>query len=136
MTRRILFGVGTLIAMVAGATALDPKPDDKPDPKDWRSGIAWPEPKVIDPGSEGHPPSDAIVLFDGKDLSKWEGGEEWAVQHGYCEVRKRDIRTKDRFGDYQLHLEFATPAEVKGNGQGRGNSGVYLADRYELQVLD
>jgi hypothetical protein len=51
-------------------------------------------------------------------------------------VRKRDIRTKDRFGDFQLHLEFATPAEVKGSGQGRGNSGVYLANRYEVQVLD
>jgi hypothetical protein len=103
---------------------------------EWKSGIQWPEPKVVTPGTNSSPPSDAIILFDGKDLSKWEGGDDWVLKDDYCEARKRDIRTKDRFGDFQLHLEFATPEVVKGNGQGRGNSGVYLANRYEIQILD
>jgi hypothetical protein len=103
---------------------------------EWKSGIQWSEPKVVTPGTNGSPPSDAIILFDGKDLSKWEGGDDWVLKDDYCETRQRDIRTKDRFGDYQLHLEFATPEVVKGNGQGRGNSGVYLANRYEIQILD
>src|SRR5205085_4244326 len=92
-------------------------------------------------------PSDAVVLFDGKDTLKWLGSKDpkknpngdvlWKVENGYMETTSTGvIRTKDEFGDFQMHLEFATPAEVKGNGQGRGNSGVYLADRYELQVLD
>lgn len=103
---------------------------------EWKSGLQWPEPKVVTPGTNGSPPSDAIVLFDGKDLSKWVGGDQWLVQDGYAVAQKTDIRTKDKFGDYQLHLEFATPAEVTGEGQGRGNSGVYLAGRYEVQILD
>jgi hypothetical protein len=95
------------------------------------------EPKVIDPGP---PPSDAIVLFDGKDLSKWQGekGEpRWKLVNGLMEVNGTgSILTKDEFGDCQLHIEWATPAEVKGNSQGRGNSGVYFQGRYEIQVLD
>src|SRR5262245_53975193 len=86
-------------------------------------------------------PSDANVLFDGKDLSKWKGdkGEaKWKVENGYMEVAKGagNIRTKDEFSDFQLHLEFATPAEIKGNSQGRGNSGVLIFGKYEVQVLD
>jgi hypothetical protein len=97
-----------------------------------------PEPKVIDPGP---PPSDAIVLFDGTNLSKWKndsGGEaRWVVRDGYAEVNGTgSIMTKDEFGDVQLHVEWATPAKVEGEGQGRGNSGVYLQGRYEIQVLD
>lgn len=96
------------------------------------------EPPVIDPGP---PPSDAIVLFDGKDLSKWrndKGGEaRWKVADGHAEVNGTgSIVTKQEFGDVQLHVEWATPGEVKGEGQGRGNSGVYLQGRYEIQVLD
>lgn len=103
----------------------------------WESGIVWPEPKVVAPGSEpGAPPADAVVLFDGKDLSKWVNGDKWLVKDGYAVVQKTDITTKDSFGDYQLHLEFATPEVVKGSGQGRGNSGVFLSNRYEVQVLD
>ena len=102
------------------------------------------EPTVITPGANpGDPPSDAIIIFDGKDLSKWkslrDGGEaKWLVQDGYIQVQPRtgDIVTKDEWGDYQLHIEFATPAEVKGTSQGRGNSGVFLMGRYEIQVLD
>jgi len=96
------------------------------------------EPPVIDPGP---PPSDAIVLFDGKDLSKWKtrsgGGPKWKILgDGAAEVSGGDIMTKDEFGDCQLHVEWASPSVVKGDSQGRGNSGVYLQGRYEIQVLD
>jgi len=95
------------------------------------------EPKVIDPGP---PASDAIVLFDGKDLSKWRGekGEpKWKLMDGVMEVNGTgSIITKDEFGDCQLHIQWAAPAEVKGNSQERGNSGVYFQGRYEIQVLD
>jgi hypothetical protein len=105
--------------------------------KEYKSGIVWPEPKVVTPGKvDAAPPADAIVLFDGKDLSKWDGGDKWEIKDGYAVVQKADITTKDSFGDYQLHVEFATPEVVKGSGQGRGNSGVFLANRYEVQVLD
>src|SRR5260221_6243782 len=103
---------------------------------EYKSGINWPEPKVIDPGPVGGPPSDAIVLFDGKDLSKWENGDKWEIKEGYAVARESGITTKEGFGDCQLHVEWATPAEVSGEGQGRGNSGVYLMEHYEVQVLD
>jgi hypothetical protein len=94
----------------------------------------------VTPGENGSPPSDAIVLFDGKDLSQWEaasgGPPKWVVKNGAATVRGGDIRTKQSFGDYQLHVEWAEPEKVTGEGQGRGNSGVFLADRYEIQVLD
>lgn len=106
--------------------------------KEYKSGIVWPEPAVVTPGKvDTDPPSDAVVLFDGKDLSKWRGGENWKIEDGHAVVEKSDITTKDSFGpDYQLHVEFATPEKVVGSGQGRGNSGVFLANRYEVQVLD
>jgi len=97
------------------------------------------EPRIIDPGP---PPSDAIVLFEGKDLSKWKsekdgGPAKWEVKDGVATVNgSGSIVTREGFGDCQLHLEWAAPAAVKGNGQGRGNSGVYLSGRYEIQVLD
>jgi len=99
------------------------------------------EPPVVDPGQPGGPPSDAIVLFDGKDLSKWRGakGENagWRVENGYAEVNGSGyIFSREEFSDVQLHVEWAAPAEVKGTGQGRGNSGVYLMGRYEIQVFD
>ena len=105
--------------------------------REYKSGIVWPEPKVVAPGEKpGDPPADAIVLFDGKDLSQWNNGENWEVKDGYAIVSKSNITTKESFGDCQLHLEFATPEEVKGRGQGRGNSGIFLMDRYEVQILD
>jgi hypothetical protein len=105
--------------------------------REYKSGIVWPEPVIVTPGAEpGAPPSDAIVLFDGKDLSKWKNGDKWEVKDGYALTRKTDIETKDAFGDIQLHVEFATPEKVEGSGQGRGNSGVYLMGRYEVQILD
>jgi hypothetical protein len=97
------------------------------------------EPRVVDPGP---PPADAIILFDGKDLSQWKstrngGPAKWDVVDGAAVVnRTGNISTKQEFGDCQLHVEWATPAEVKGSGQGRGNSGVFLSSRYEIQVLD
>ena len=103
---------------------------------EYVSGIQWAEPKVVEPGSAGAPPSDAIVLFNGKDLSQWEGGDKWQIQDGYAITAGGGITTKQGFGDCQLHLEFASPAEVKGEGQGRGNSGVYLMGIYEVQILD
>ncbi|HZS07972.1 MAG TPA: DUF1080 domain-containing protein [Blastocatellia bacterium] len=102
------------------------------------------EPPIVTPGARpGDPPSDAIVLFDGKDLSAWkslkDGGEaKWEVKDGAMVVARGtgDVVTKQEFGDCQLHIEWATPAEVKGEGQGRGNSGVFLMGHYEVQVLD
>lgn len=105
---------------------------------------AAPVPPVVTPGatfSEGAPPpADAVVLFDGKDLSAWRGRggspASWKVENGYAEVRGGGITTKEEFGDVQLHIEWAAPAVVTGNDQGRGNSGVYFQGRYEIQVLD
>lgn len=87
------------------------------------------------------PPSDALVLFNGKDLSRWKsakGPAKWKVSGGHMEVAKDagSIMTVDEFGDFQLHLEFATPKKVEGSSQGRGNSGVIIYGKYEVQVLD
>lgn len=105
--------------------------------QEYKSGVVWPEPVVVTPGaSAADPPSDAIVLFDGKDLSKWKDGQNWVIRDGFATAAKSGIQTIDNFGDVQLHLEFATPAEVSGNGQGRGNSGIYFMGKYEVQILD
>ena len=105
-----------------------------------------PQPRVVTPGTSstpevaGKPPSDAIVLFDGKDLSKWVGGNgkdaNWKIQDGAMIVGGGDITTKDKFQNFQLHAEFATPNPPKGDSQGRGNSGIFLLGLYEFQVLD
>jgi hypothetical protein len=111
-----------------------------------------PMPPVITPGSPstqdspGKPPSDAVVLFDGKDLSKWVGRNGapagWKVEDGAMIVPSRGtpgggtIHTKGEFGDFQLHIEWAAPTPPKGSDQGRGNSGIELFGRYEIQVLD
>lgn len=106
-----------------------------------------PQPRVVDPGTSstperpGRPPSDAVILFDGTDLSKWTGRDgqaRWKVENGYMEVAPGtgDIETREQFGDCQLHLEWAAPGVVRGESQGRGNSGVFLMGRYEIQVLD
>jgi hypothetical protein len=110
---------------------------------DPKATEVWePEVRVVTPGVNGAAPSDAIVLFDGKDLSKWSDlkGEtsKWTVKDGAMTVAKGtgDIKTKQTFGDIQLHIEWRTPSKVEGEGQGRGNSGIFLQERYELQVLD
>ena len=97
------------------------------------------QPKVVN-ALEGKVPSDAVVLFDGTDLSEWTNIEgnpsKWIVSNGAMTVNEGGIMTRKEFGDMQLHIEFATPAEGKGEGQDRGNSGVYLNGIYEVQVLD
>lgn len=104
---------------------------------EYLPGIKWPEPPVVTPGTENSgPPSDAIVLFDGRDLSAWEGAENWQVKDGVAIVGQGMIHTKQAFGDCQLHIEWSAPVPAKGEGQGRGNSGVYLMQTYEMQVLD
>lgn len=108
-----------------------------------------PQPAVVTPGTSstqdapGKAPSDAVVLFDGKDLSRWvsdkDGGEpKWTVADGAIQVvpKAGDIRSKDEFRDAQLHIEFKHPTDVAGKSQGRSNSGVFLMGIYELQVLD
>jgi hypothetical protein len=138
------------LAVAAAATFFTTQAQQQPTPQ--RTGpVTEPpyespkkEPAIVTPGATvGAPPSDAIVLFDGKDLSGWksqrDGGEaKWTVKDGYMEVAPRTggIQSKYEFGDCQLHVEWATPSVVKGEGQGRGNSGVFLLGHYEVQVLD
>ena len=102
-----------------------------------------PVPKIIEPGkSNDQPPSDAIVLFNGKDLSGWldknNQAAKWKLEGGAMTVEKGtgEIHSVQKFGNCQLHIEWRTPAKVEGEGQGRGNSGIFLMSRYELQVLD
>ncbi|HEY1953304.1 MAG TPA: DUF1080 domain-containing protein [Gemmatimonadaceae bacterium] len=128
-----LCGGAALALLAARASAQEPQPF--PPPKT--------EPPIITPGrTSADPPSDAIVLFDGRDLSRWRsaagGPAKWIVRDGYVEVAPGtgDMETADKFGDVQLHIEWATPAVVKGEGQERGNSGVFLMGHYEVQVLD
>lgn len=103
----------------------------------YLSGIIWPEPTVVTPGEGSGPPSDAIVLFDGKSFDAWDGAKDWKVDPDGGFTAKGALKTKQGFGDCQLHLEFASPREVKGTGQGRGNNGIGLMGaRYEIQVLD
>ena len=111
---------------------------------------ARPYPPVVTPGTTpGAPPSDAVVLFDGKDLSKWtqhgQGADrdklidpKWPVKDGYFEVapRRGGLYTRDKFGDIQLHIEWSEPPDIKGSSQARGNSGVLIMGLYEIQVLD
>jgi hypothetical protein len=108
--------------------------------------LAWfasaqelPQPRVVS-ALEGKPPSDAVVLFDGKSIEEWvytDGKPAgWIVKGGAMTVKGGGIMTKREFGNMQLHIEWATPSPPKGTGQDRGNSGVYLAGIYELQVLD
>lgn len=101
-----------------------------------------PVPEKVTPGIMGQPPSDAIILFDGTGLAQWEstrGGEaEWTLGESAMTVKAGTggIRTRQAFGDVQLHIEWRAPAEIVGDGQGRGNSGVFFHEIYEVQVLD
>ncbi|MEM9920892.1 MAG: DUF1080 domain-containing protein [Bacteroidota bacterium] len=134
MKKPILFPLFFLVlATLVQAQTTDPK-----DTEVWE-----PVPRVVTPGESTAPPSDAIVLFNGKDLNSWESAKDgstaaWGVADGAMTVvaGKGDIRTKQAFEDFQLHIEWRTPAEVVGEGQGRGNSGIFLQERYEVQVLD
>lgn len=113
-------------------------------PNGWKAhDLKRPAPTVVTPAEKvGNAPGDAVVLFDGTDLSQWQssGGSEakWKIVDGAMEsvAGSGYVFTKEKFGDCQLHVEFASPATVKGNGQGRGNSGVFLMGDFEVQVLD
>ena len=110
----------------------------------WKAhDLSRPKPVMLEPAATvGDPPADAIVLFNGKNLDQWSGrsgqAPGWTVRDGYMETAPGagPLQTRRGFGDIQLHLEFATPAKALGRGQGRGNSGVIIMGRYEVQVLD
>ncbi len=134
--------IAILFFCIAGASFAAEGYDDTPFLPDgkWRvHDKNRPRPDVVKPPTASEqpakPPVGAIVLFDGTDLSKWNG--KWKVENGYMEINKTGgVSTKEGFGSCKLHIEFATPNPPSGNGQGRGNSGVYLMGRYEIQVLD
>lgn len=130
----IPFLVYLTLSSTVSAQITDPKATE----------IWQPEVRVITPGEGTKPPSDAIVLFDGNSFSEWQTAKDsskvmWTVNgDGSATVKPGggDIVTKKSFGDCQLHIEFRAPVVVKGEGQGRGNSGIFLQGRYEVQVLD
>jgi len=129
----LLFSVNT-----AQAQEQDMKPEE--------TEVWEPVPEKVDPGGliEKAPPSDAVVLFDGSDLSAWESVEgdgspaEWNISGDHVTVAPGTggIQTRQGFGSVQLHVEWRSPEEIEGEGQGRGNSGIFLQSNYELQVLD
>lgn len=130
--------------MVAADRSLAQGQADQPE---WEPELTedWtPVEDSIETGAPGEAPSDAIVLFDGTDLSAWTSAEEnqdeasWSVEDGAVTVEPGtgNIKTRQEFGDVQLHIEWRTPEEIDGEGQGRGNSGVFLQEMYEIQVLD
>ena len=138
-------------AVLASTTALlSAQQADKPKPEETE--VWTPVPKIVTPGAaDAAPPSDAIVLFDGKNEDEWVSAQDqtpaqWVVHDGIFTVKKAhgvgNIETRRKFKDYQLHVEFRIPTDITGSGQARGNSGVFLAstgpgdDGYELQVLD
>lgn len=121
------------LAQYENREALDPKATEIYEPK---------APKITPGSAVGEAPSDAIILFNGKDLSEWTtldgSAAKWDVKDGAVIVTKGlgDIKTKKTFGDVQLHIEWRSPSVIVGEGQGRGNSGIFLQELYELQVLD
>jgi hypothetical protein len=152
MTR---FGLAPLAAAFAVAVGADAHPgrqqpitgyDDTPLQPDGKWRIhdgARPRPPVVSPGplAAVAAPADAVVLLGpGTDLSHWQSADgsspTWPVSEGVLQTGKGMLRTKASFADIQLHLEFATPSLVKGDSQDRGNSGVFLAGVFEIQVLD
>jgi hypothetical protein len=139
-----------LAALVSISAALAAQEPPKPKPEDTE--VWTPAPRVVTPAAaDSAPPSDAIILFDGKNEDEWVSAQDhtpaqWVVHDGILTVSKApgvgNIETKRKFKDYQLHIEFRIPENITGSGQGRGNSGVFLASTgggdagYELQVLD
>ena len=105
--------------------------------EEYLNGIEWKEPPVVTPGStDEQPPADAIVLFDGSDTSHFKNADSWKVVDGDLIAGKQTITSKEEFGDCQVHIEWSAPTPAKGDGQGRGNSGLFLMGRYEIQILD
>jgi hypothetical protein len=110
--------------------------------KDPKATEVWePVPRKVKTGDISTPPADAIILFDGQNLDEWvsvkEGASKWELKDNAMTVNGTGgIKTKKEFGDAQFHIEWRTPSEIKGEGQGRGNSGIFFQNMYELQVLD
>ena len=149
MKKTLTIAVLCLLCMAASAQKFKPagyKDDRTMDMKPQMTELYAPQPPKVEAGDikTNSAPSDAIVLFDGSNLDQWvskgNGGPAgWKVNRdGTMTVNKKagDIVTKESFGDFQLHIEWCVPADVQGEGQSRGNSGVFLQDRYEVQVLD
>lgn len=143
--KKILLSLAAL-SVAFGVSAQQTKEYPKPEAMRPAMTEFWtPQPKVVTPGDikTNSAPSDAIVLFDGKDLNAWKssrtGGEaDWKVHNGIFTVDKSkgDIETKEHFGSFQLHIEWCVPKNITGTSQGRGNSGVFLQGMYEIQILD
>lgn len=143
--KKILLSLAAL-SVAFGVSAQQTKEYPKPEAMRPAMTEFWtPQPKVVTPGDikTNSAPSDAIVLFNGKDLSAWKssrtGGEaDWKVHNGIFTVDKNkgDIETKEHFGSFQLHIEWCVPKNITGTSQGRGNSGVFLQGMYEIQILD
>jgi hypothetical protein len=142
-----VFFLGLFVTCVAMLPAKDDGEAKKKRPLGYQNtpiipGTKWhvhdgerPQPVVVEPGKDASAPSDAIVIFDGKDFNKLKN-KKWLLKDGYMEVAKGGQETLEKFGDMQLHVEWASPVVVRGTGQGRGNSGIFLMRRYEIQVLD
>ena len=127
--RLLLFNLSSFTLLAIGVSGLSAQ--------EWKSGVEWQEPPFVTPGATDETaPSDAIVLFDGTNMDAWENGDKWLVKDGVAIPRETSITSKQHFGDMQLHLEWSAPAEIRGEGQGRGNSGCYLMGLYEVQILD
>jgi len=123
------------LAILCGSSAIHAQTNMKPSDTEYYKPV--PPTVTLNKGI----PSDAIVLFDGKDLSKWKsekGNANWTVANNTLEVKPGtgNIETTEHFGDFQLHIEWKSPELIKGEGQGRGNSGIFLQGLYEIQVLD
>ena len=167
MVRNILLGLVIIVSLLPFVGCAEPSAKEskaapgakKPELIQWVKtdtgkwmvhDMKRPVPPDVTPGEAscadkvGSAPSDAVVLLEGNDVSKWEGVKNpsgpfpWNLGDGFMETVKDAgfIRTKEKFGSCQLHLEFATPERVQGSSQGRGNSGVFLMETYEVQVLD
>lgn len=128
-----------LFAFTGSAIAQD-QPQLPPEATEFYEPVP---PKVTAEEAFIQPPSDAIVLFDGTDLSSWKSEKEgteatWTVENGILTVNPGTggIKTRENFGDMQLHIEWRSPSEIESQGQGRGNSGVYIMNKYEVQILD
>ena len=135
-----------LMARIAGVLVGAPAAAQAQPAISWPvHSMERPQPSIVTPAPSGAlvpPPSDAIVLFSGRSLAEWRsdsgGPAKWKLDSGYFEVASGagSLVTRRAFGSGQYHIEWATPTPAKGTGQGRGNSGVFLMGRYEVQVLD
>ena len=155
MTSTTCLAVALASVLTAHAADKNAKPDDnKPSPIGYSDtplifpGSPWkvhdidrPRPEPVAPGAKaGDAPADAVILFDGKDVSKFLGKEgaecPWKIDNGELIVQGGDIWTKDSFGSCQFHIEWKSDPKTGGNSQKKGNAGVFFMDRYETQILD